>query len=56
MKANDVRWPTFYGKFVKYTKFKRKWRAYWQTYHAFVGNDSADKPSGRNLSAEKSKR
>ncbi len=31
MKANDVGWPTFDGKFMNYPKFKHEWRAYQQT-------------------------
>jgi hypothetical protein len=37
MKANDMWWPSFDGKFVNYPRFKCKWRAYRQTYHAMVG-------------------
>jgi hypothetical protein len=43
MKANDVGWPSFDGRFVNYTKFKREWRACQQTFHAMMGNDLAAK-------------
>ncbi len=37
--ANDSRWPIFKGKYVDYSKFKKKWCAYRRTYHAHVGDE-----------------
>ncbi len=41
MRANDSGWPTFDGQYVSYPRFKREWRAYWQTYHVGMGEDLA---------------
>jgi hypothetical protein len=43
MKANDSAWPSFYGKFVNYPRFKKEWHAYRESYHAVVSNNLAAK-------------
>jgi hypothetical protein len=41
MQANDSGWPVFDGRYASYPRFKKEWRAYWETYHSAVNNDLA---------------
>ncbi len=43
MQANDSGWPTFYGRYASYPRFKKEWKAYRETYHSAVNNDLAAK-------------
>ncbi len=43
MKANDSSWLTFDGQYASYPRFKKKWRAYRETYHSAVNNELAPK-------------
>jgi hypothetical protein len=43
MKANYSGWPRFDRKFVNYSRFKKKWQAYKETYHSVVNDDLAVK-------------
>jgi hypothetical protein len=37
--ANDSGWPTFSGKCVEYSRFRKEWWAYRQTYHGHVRDE-----------------
>jgi hypothetical protein len=41
MRANDSGWPTFDGRYVSYSRFKKEWEAYRLTYHSVVSDDLA---------------
>jgi hypothetical protein len=43
LKANDSGWPTFDGRYASYPRFRKKWKAYRETYHPAVNNDLAAK-------------
>jgi hypothetical protein len=37
MRANNLGWPTFDGKYMNYTMFKKEWCAYLQTHQNLMG-------------------
>jgi hypothetical protein len=37
--ANNGGWPTFSGKYVEYSRFRKEWWAYRQTYHRHVRDE-----------------
>jgi hypothetical protein len=43
LRANNSGWPTFDGWYASYTRFKREWRAYRETYHSVLNDDLATK-------------
>jgi hypothetical protein len=43
MQANDSGWPTFDRRYTSYSRFKKEWKAYRETYHSAVNNNLAAK-------------